>query len=520
MSYRTQPDPSLTRHPPGISYIVGNEAAERSSYYGMKAILFKYLVGLLVLKGVQQGMAASHAKEMLHLFNAGTYAMPMIGAILADRLLGKYPTILWVSLLYCLGHGILALFEGNLTATYIGLTCIALGAGGIKPCVSAHVGDQYGTGNWHLVKKAMQMFYWCINFGAFFSIALIPVIKDHYGYSVGFAIPGILMFIATFVFWLGRHKFVHVPPSPGGVLGLLDTGSAALLFMSVGQLFFTATSSWAVRISVGVMCLTVGFCLFAIRQSIKQDDGFLAVTFHALSRGGFAASRDHFGHEAVEGVLAVLRIMGVFCMLIIFFSLFEQYQSSWVQQGTMMARPGWHIPLVGDLTEESIQSLNPALVMLLVPLITFLRGKAEKSGRNASALRMMSIGMFIASASFVVVALIQGRIDELHTHSQKLNLLWQACPYTIITVAEAMVSAIGLEFAYTQAPPRMKSTVMGFLMLSISLGNLLVAVLAEIGPQKLADSFWLFAGLMAVAAVVFTAIASVYKVRDYAQGAA
>lgn len=509
------------RHPPGLPYIVGNEAAERFSFYGMSTILFQYLVALFVLKGVQQGLAESQATEIKHLFNAGTYAMPMIGAILADRLLGKYPTILWMSLLYCVGHGILAMFPGNLTVTYVGLACIALGAGGIKPCVSAHVGDQYGKGNWHLVDKAIQMFYWCINFGAFFSTAFIPAIKDRWGYGVAFAIPGVLMGIATFVFWLGRHKFVHVPPSPGGRLGLLDTLSAALLFMSVGQLFFTASSSWSVRIGVGLACLTVGLVLFGIRQSIQQDDGFLAVSLHAIRTrftGGMTTTAK-FGVEAVEGVLAVLRIMVVFCTVIIFFSLYFQYESSWIRQGKMMVRPGWHIPFIGGLTEESIQSFNPALIMLFIPLITFLRGKIKKAGRNASALRVMSIGMFIMIADFVVVALIQGRIDELAIHGQKLNLLWQAYQYIIAAIAEAMVVAIGLEFAYTQAPPRMKSTVMGFLMLSISLGNLLVAVMARIGPQKLEHSFWAFAGLMAVAAVIFAVIAYFYKVRDYTQGA-
>ena len=132
---------------------------------------------------------------------------------------------------------------------------------------------------------------------------------------------------------------------------------------------------------------------------------------------------------------------------------------------------------------------------------------------------MMSAGMFIAALSFVAVALIQKRIDDLAVSGQKLSITWQFLPYAILTVAEVMVSATGLEFAYTQAPPRMKSTIMGFWMLTISLGNLLVAVVAKIGPQKLVHSFWLFAALMAGAAVVFMVIARFYKVRDYTQGA-
>ena len=79
----------------------------------------------------------------------------------------------------------------------IGLGLIAIGSGGIKPCVSAHVGDQFGKGNWGLVSKVFQAFYWIINFGSFFATLAIPYLNKDYGTSVAFGIPGILMFIAT-----------------------------------------------------------------------------------------------------------------------------------------------------------------------------------------------------------------------------------------------------------------------------------------------------------------------------------
>jgi POT family proton-dependent oligopeptide transporter len=125
-----------------------------------------------------------------HLFIAGVYLFPMIGAILADRLLGKYRVILWVSLFYCAGHGTLALAgragaTGNIglatTAVYAGLILISLGAGGIKPCVSANVGDQFTAKNAHLVTRIFQVFYFIINFGSFFAILLIPWLYQNYG---------------------------------------------------------------------------------------------------------------------------------------------------------------------------------------------------------------------------------------------------------------------------------------------------------------------------------------------------
>src|SRR5262245_45070390 len=148
--------PRSDRFPSGIPFIVGNEAAERFSYYGLRAILWVYLgslyLGFLPKESASpEAVAAAEQKatEIQHLFMAGAYAFPMIGAILADRLLGKYPVILWVSLLYCVGHGLLAIAGRHEWGVYAGLAYIAMGAGGIKPCVGANVGDQFTPDNGH-----------------------------------------------------------------------------------------------------------------------------------------------------------------------------------------------------------------------------------------------------------------------------------------------------------------------------------------------------------------------------------
>ena len=122
-------------------FIVGNEACERFSFYGMRSILALYMTGMLM-------MTESEAVEVMHLFSALIYILPLLGAWIADRFLGRYRTILYISLFYCLGHGVLALadltesLEMRRNILLLGLFIIALGAGGIKPCVSAFVGDQ------------------------------------------------------------------------------------------------------------------------------------------------------------------------------------------------------------------------------------------------------------------------------------------------------------------------------------------------------------------------------------------
>jgi len=123
--------------PTGIPFIIGNELAERYSFYGMKGLLVVFMTKyLLDASGARAPMSEPEAIETYHQFTAAVYATPFLGALISDIWFGKYKTILSVSLLYCIGHLALALDETR-TGLMIGLFCIAFGAGGIKPCVSA-----------------------------------------------------------------------------------------------------------------------------------------------------------------------------------------------------------------------------------------------------------------------------------------------------------------------------------------------------------------------------------------------
>src|SRR5258708_3761445 len=94
-----------TEMPPGVPYIVGNEAAERFSYYGMRAILYVFMTQYLMnAQGQPDHMTEEEARGFTHLFFASAYFFPLIGAIVADLFLGKYLTIMSLSIVYCLGH--------------------------------------------------------------------------------------------------------------------------------------------------------------------------------------------------------------------------------------------------------------------------------------------------------------------------------------------------------------------------------------------------------------------------------
>jgi POT family proton-dependent oligopeptide transporter len=548
--YRTAPDQDTTGWPSGIPYIVGNEACERFSYYGMRAILSAHLVLLYLAANGVTGQTDETIKALpadvlvpaqnastatTHLFFAGVYALPMIGAIIADRLAGKYKTILYLSLVYCVGNAVLAFGEQSRTGMYLGLALIAIGSGGIKPCVSANVGDQFGKGNWFRVRTVYQIFYFSINFGSFFASLLIPYTRKVYGPAVAFGVPGVLMFIATLIFWVGRKKFVHVPPRPGGLIGLLDTLSSTALFMAVGHLFFTLGQGLLIQIGLTAFFLVLGLALFAWRQRLEPDQGFLTIMLFTAGRfftgkGGPAKSSsdgdvgpllrsrfwgpavDRFGLTAAEGPVAVLKLVSVFVFVSVFWALFDQKATTWIRQAERMDLTLW-----GDtkVLATQVQALNPLLVMALIPLMNVFYGLVERWGIKATTLRRMAVGLFLAALAFVCVALLEERI--VREGPGKVWFAWQVIAYVILTTAEVMVSTTGLEFAYTQAPKAMKSTVMGFWLLAVTLGNILVAMLARLGTLSPAQFFWAWAGIMGGTAVLFAIRCYFYVPKDYPQ---
>ncbi len=462
--------PAASRWPRQIKYIIGNEACERFSYYGMTGILAGYISGQLLAGGL--GKSEDYATEIISLFKSFNYFTPLLGAWLSDKLIGRYKTIFWVSLFYCAGHGTLACSDffgpqGKLNCLFIGLTLIAFGSGGIKPCVSAFIGEQFAPEQSHLMQKAYGAFYWAINFGSFFSFLVVPWVKNHHGYSPAFAVPGILMAIATFIFWRGKRFYIFVPTN---------------------------------------------------RE--KKHAGFFHVCFATLAaqraagKNFWETARTRFSENEVAAARSVLPILFVFATIPMFWALYDQGNSTWVLQGLKMT----NVHVLGlNIGAEQMQSLNPLLIMLFVPIFTLWLYPAM--GRFAAPLKRMSYGLFLASLSFVIVALLQKRI-EAGVH---LNILWQTWPYIVITAAEVLVSTTGLEFAFREAAPEMKSMIMSFWLLTVAVGNLFVALLTALLPHADGGAedasvspgrFLLYAAMMFGVAIVFSLIAATYHYRD------
>lgn len=473
--YLTSP-PKISTWPPGVPYIIGNEAAERFSYYGMNGILTIFMTKYLTDKvGHLAVMQPHQAEAWYHTFVFSLYFLPLLGAVLADAIFGKFWVVFWLSIVYCGGHATLALM-GTPVAHMVdprllmalGLLQIALGAGGIKPCVSTNVGDQFGETNKHLLPKLFNWFYFSINAGSAISTLLIPWLLEPYkadpngliaklppgvvsflesprlhSPDIAFGLPGVFMVIATIFFWAGRKKFVHIPP--------------------------------------------VGFGNY-LREVFNKETGKI-----------------------------LLNILIPVPFVAIFWALWQQNFSSWIVQAESMDRHLFGI----EWLSSQIQTVNPLFILIMLPLFSYwLYPFVEKLGVKLTPLRKIGSGLFVTAASFFIVAMIQTRIDA----GGKPGIMWQVWAFVVLTAGETLVSPTHLEFSYTQGPVKLKSLVMCTYLLAISLGQAFTAVVNFViqnpdGTAKMEGSsyFMFFVWVMFGTAVLFAIVTPFYKGRTYLQ---
>jgi proton-dependent oligopeptide transporter, POT family len=346
MSYRTSPA-DLNGMPPGIPHIIGNEAAERFSFYGMKGILAIFMANYLHLMDGSGAASISEtqATAYYHYFNVAVYATPLLGALLADIFLGKYLTIVLLSLVYCAGHACLA-YMGVVGSPplwlFAGLLLISLGSGGIKPCVSAHVGDQFGSRNAHLLPKIFNWFYFSINIGALVSMLLTPWLLEWHGPHWAFGVPGVLMALATLIFWIGRKRFIHVPPGGHTFLRELASPAGRNALLKLLPLYLFVAIFWALFDQTGSTW---------IFQAQDMDRRWL--------------------------------------------------DFAWMPEGLRNI----------ELLPSQIQSLNSLFVLTFIPLFAYWLYPAVSKLWNLTPLRKIGLGLFIMVTSFWIVTLVQEWID-------------------------------------------------------------------------------------------------------------
>lgn len=461
-----------TGMPRAVPYIIGNEAAERFSFYAIRSIMSTFLVAQFfnpLNNPMMQGVAEARANELAHLFATLAYFMPLVGGIMADWFFGKYKVILYISIVYAIGNLVLALSTHNISMFTTGLIVIAVAAGGIKSCVSANVGDQFGRSNEHLLSKMYGWFYFTINTGSMLATFFIPVVYEKYGPELAFGIPGILMCVATLVFWLGRKKYIRVPPS-----GIRKEN------------YVTITG-------------------YALIQSFRDRKGL--TVWEAVAK--------KYSARSIDGVKAVNRILMIFAFTPIFWALWDQNLSEWVLQA---AKLDLHV-FGFELLPGQVQTFNPLFLVSLIPVFTYgIFPLFEKMGINPTPLRKIGAGLFLTAVTFVIIALVQERVDQ----GGHPSIWWQILAYLILAAAEILVSITCLEYAYTHSPKSMKSTMSALYLLGISIGNyfdsLVNGSIANKGffsQYTGARYYWLFIGIISAFLILYLFVAKRLPEKSY-----
>uniref|UniRef100_A0A665VT18 Solute carrier family 15 member 1 n=1 Tax=Echeneis naucrates TaxID=173247 RepID=A0A665VT18_ECHNA len=548
-------------YPVSIFFIVVNEFCERFSYYGMRAVLVLYFKYFL-------GWDDDFATTIYHTFVALCYLTPILGAIVADSWLGKFKTIVYLSIVYALGQVIMAVSAihditdtnrdgtpDNMTfhvaLSMVGLVLIALGTGGIKPCVAAFGGDQFEDHQEKQRSTFFSIFYLSINAGSLLSTVITPILRaqecgihvPQKCYPLAFGVPAALMVVALIVFIVGSGMYNKTAPQ-GNIL---------------------------VKV-----CKCIGF---AIKNRFQHRSPQYPKRSHWMDW-----AEEKYDKLLIAQVKMVLKVLFLYIPLPMFWALFDQQGSRWTLQATTMD---------GDfgiliIQPDQMQTVNPILILILVPIMdSVIYPLISKCKLNFSPLKRMTVGMFLAALAFVAAGLVQIQIDQTlpqfpsDTVSQAkfINMLdrklpiragannftldpftvlcqncvdtclgtedtgpvatntmsdyilviqpvmdispnsfhmaWQIPQYFLITAGEVVFSVTGLEFSYSQAPSNMKSVLQAGWLLTVAVGNIIVLIVAEAATlsEQWAE-YILFASLLILVCIIFAFMAYFYTYID------
>ncbi|XP_019384039.1 PREDICTED: solute carrier family 15 member 1, partial [Crocodylus porosus] len=378
--------PSCFGFPISIFFIVINEFCERFSYYGMRAVLVLYFKFFLHWDD-------NLSTVIYHTFVALCYLTPILGAIVADSWLGKFKTIVSLSIVYTIGQVVMAIGSINdltdhnrdgtpdvlsvhIALSVVGLILIAFGTGGIKPCVAAFGGDQFEDDQEKQRSMFFSIFYLSINAGSLISTIVTPILRgEECGihtkqrcYPLAFGVPAALMAVALVVFITGSSMYKKVLPQ-GNIM---------------------------VRVS---KCIA-----FAVKNRFQHRSKQVPKREHWLDWAS-----EKYDNRLITQTKMVLRVLFLYIPLPMFWALFDQQGSRWTLQATTMDGDFGAIQIQPD----QMQTVNPILIIVMVPVVdTVVYPLIKKCGISFTPLRRMTVGMFLAAMAFVAAALVQVQIDK------------------------------------------------------------------------------------------------------------
>lgn len=460
----------LGKHPSGFWFIFWGELAERSSYYGMRAILALYMTEKL-------GFTQAQSAQAMAVFIGACYFFPLIGGWVADNLFGKYWTIVGFSVPYILGHLVLGIETRTFLVIALGL--LAMGTGVIKPNISTLMGltyDQQRPGDEALRSDAFGIFYMAINIGAVISQVAMPYIRSAYSYQLAFAFPAALMIISFAFFAAGKKRYAVENVDRTRKLTPEETKSKSqiVLLIAVMAVIFAGITAASLAESSALQVLgIVGFI------------GFAAVMISVLGRLG-----------------------AIFVLVSFFWAIFDQSASTWIFFAKSDFNLDVTLPIIGAMRIEpdAIQAINGGLVIVLVPTFSIIwRAVGNARGRDVRPTDRMLVG-FVLTATTMLVMGVAGFVA---VDGVKVSILWQAGAYVFLTAAEICISVVGLELAFAAAPKHMKSVVTACWLSCVAIANLCInAPITEL-YDKMAHGpyFMMLAGMMVPAIIVFLFVA-------------
>ncbi|XP_046902028.1 solute carrier family 15 member 2 [Hypomesus transpacificus] len=359
-----------TNYPVSIAFIVVNEFCERFSYYGMKAVLTLYFVNYL-------DWNKDLSTAVYHAFSSLCYFTPLLGALIADSWLGKFKTIIYLSIVYVIGHVVKSVGAipdvGDKTIhivlSMVGLVLIAFGTGGIKPCVAAFGGDQFDEEHTSERRKFFSIFYMSINAGSVLSTIITPILRGDvqcFGqdcYALAFGVPAVLMVVALVVFISGSGMYKKSPPE-GNVL--LD------------------------------VCKCIGFAIKSRWRSSKGDP---------KRKHWLDWAEKKYSKRLIQEIKMVLRVLVLYIPLPMFWALFDQQGSRWTLQATRMNMAFGESFI---LKPDQMQMLNALLILLFIPVFDFMVYPLIGLCRiKLTPLRKMAVGMIFAALAFGAATLVE-----------------------------------------------------------------------------------------------------------------
>ena len=445
-SLRTTPsreDRGLFGHPRGLPWMLNVEMWERFSYYGMRAILLYFITDTAANGGL--GLSANSGQVILASYSAAVYLLAIPGGIFADRVIGPWLSTLYGGVVIMAGH--ICLTIPTTVTSWTGIVLVAVGTGFIKPNLTTIVGGLYDDDD---IRRdaGFQLFYTSINVGAFASPLLTGWLREHYGYHAGFSSAAIGMAFALAAFVHGRHKlsaFAFTVPSP-----IRPEERQRLLLGSLGVLVAIGVVVAVLQVLTGDLVTTVATA--GLLVPVGTAVAYFVVMFR--SPKVTVPERTHLRAYIPLWIGAVL-----------FFMITEQAagkMATFAESNTDLRLPffGW------STTAEAYQSVNPAAIVLLAPLVGMLF--TRRAGKFPSTIMKFVIAVLIVGLS----ALMLGYGFQIWPGGQDLSPWWfLALVYVIQTVAELFLTPVGLATTTALAPRSFASQAMGLWWLSVAAGQ-------------------------------------------------